>query len=137
MDNHRIQAEEENVMSLTDAPMTASLPAHDLARAMRWYDEKLGLTPVIDLGQGGQLYVSGGSRFIIYETPFAGTGKHTLAGWTVPDLESAMQELKARGVTFMDLAMGDQGPTTENGIARDPNGGGAAWFTDWRTTCSS
>lgn len=26
--------------------------------------------------------------------------------------------------------MGDQGPTTENGVSRDPNGGAAAWFTD-------
>jgi hypothetical protein len=33
-------------------------------------------------------------------------------------------------VTFLDLAMGDAGPTTQNGVARDPTGGAAAWFTD-------
>ena len=117
-------------MSLNDAPMTPSLPAHDIDRAMRWYDEKLGLKPIMDLGIGGQLFRSGGSQFIIYQTEFAGTGKHTLGGWTVPDIDAAMAELKANGVEFLDLAMGDQGPTTENGVARDPTGGGAAWFTD-------
>lgn len=117
-------------MSLQDAPMSASLPAHDIDRATRWYDEKLGLRPAIDLGRGGQLYTTGGTRFIVYETPFAGTGKHTLGGWVVPDIDATMADLKAKGVVFLDLAMGDQGPTTENGVARDPTGGAAAWFTD-------
>ena len=117
-------------MSLQDAPTVASLPAHDIDRAMRWYEEKLGLTPMLDLGVGGQLYRSGGVQFIVYQTPFAGTGKHTLAGWVVPDVDAAMTELKGKGVEFLDLAMGDQGPTTENGVARDPTGGAAAWFTE-------
>lgn len=39
-------------MSLTNAPMFASLPAHDIERARRWYEEKLGLTPMMDLGLG-------------------------------------------------------------------------------------
>ena len=37
-------------MPLGDAPLIASLPAHDIERAKRWYDEKLGLTPIMDLG---------------------------------------------------------------------------------------
>ena len=117
-------------MPLTDAPMIASLPAHDIERAMRWYDEKLGLKPVQDLGPGGQLYSSGGTQFVVFQTPNAGTGKHTLGGWVVPDIDAAMAEMTTKGVEFQDLAMGDQGPTTENGVARDPAGGAAAWFTD-------
>jgi catechol 2,3-dioxygenase-like lactoylglutathione lyase family enzyme len=117
-------------MLLADAPFIASLPAHDIERAKRWYDEKLGLTPIMDLGPSGQLYRTGVSLWIIYQTPSAGTGKHTLGGWVVPDIDAAMRELRAKGVTFEDYAMGDQGPTTENGVARDPTGGAAAWFTD-------
>ena len=79
----------------------------------------------------GQLYQSGGIQWLIYQTPSAGTGKHTLAGWIVSDIDAAMSELRAKGVTFEDYAMGDQGPTTENGVARAPDGGGAsAWFKD-------
>jgi predicted enzyme related to lactoylglutathione lyase len=117
-------------MPLTDAPFIASLPAHDIERAMRWYQEKLGLTPLMDLGVSGQLYRTGGSLWMMYQTPSAGTGKHTLGGWVVPDIDAAMSDLRAKGVSFEDYAMGDQGPTTENGVARDPTGGAAAWFTD-------
>lgn len=117
-------------MSLTDAPFIATLPAHDIERAKSWYEEKLGLTPVMDLGPAGQLYRTGGSQWIIYQTPSAGTGRHTLGGWVVPDIDAAMRELRANGVTFADYALGDQGPTTENGVARDANGGAVAWFTD-------
>ena len=120
----------DTTMDFSDAPMTPSLPAHDISRAMRWYEEKLGLTPVLDLGPGGQMYRAGGASFIIYQTAFAGTAKHTLGGWTVPDIDAAVADLRSKGVTFLDLAMGDEGPTTENGVARDPNGGAAAWFTD-------
>ena len=117
-------------MPLGDAPLIASLPAHDIERAKRWYDEKLGLTPIMDLGPAGQLYRSGGSVWIIYQTPSAGTGKHTLAAFIVPDIGAAMRALGARGVTFQDYAMGDEGPTTENGVARDEAGGAVAWFID-------
>ena len=117
-------------MSLNDAPFFPSPPAKDIERAMRWYEEKLGLTPVMDLGFGGQVYRSGGSTWIIYQTPSAGTGKHTLGGWTVANIDDAMRELRAKGVTFEDYALGDQGPNTENGVARDPSGAAVAWFKD-------
>jgi catechol 2,3-dioxygenase-like lactoylglutathione lyase family enzyme len=117
-------------MDLSDARLFASIPAHDIERAMRWYEEKLGLRPAMDLGVSGQLYQTGGVLWLIYQTPSAGTGKHTLAGWVVPNIDDAMRDLRARGVVFEDYDMGDQGPTTQNGVARDPNGGAAAWFKD-------
>lgn len=117
-------------MQFSDSPLAANLPAADIQRAMRWYDEKLGLKPVMDLRESGQLYRTGGSYWLIYQTPAAGTGKHTLAGWVVPNIDEAMTEMRARGVVFEDYDMGDQGPTTENGVARGPDGGAAAWFTD-------
>jgi catechol 2,3-dioxygenase-like lactoylglutathione lyase family enzyme len=117
-------------MPLSDVPFIASLPAKDIERAMRWYEEKLGLKPILDAGPAGQLYRTGGSVWMLYPTPSAGTAKNTLGGWLVPDIDAAMTELRAKGVTFQDYAMGDDGPTTENGVARDPAGGAAAWFID-------
>src|SRR6476660_8263985 len=105
-------AEEDRAMPLNDAPLVASLPAHDLERAKRWYEQRLGLAPVQDLGPAGQLYQTGGTAWIIYETPAAGSGKHTLGGWVVPDVEASMRELQAKGVSFEEYAMGDAGPTT-------------------------
>ena len=117
-------------MPLSDSPIFPSLPAQDIERTKAWYKDKLGFTPARDLGPGGQLYMSGSTLFILYQTPFAGTAKNTLAGWVVPDIDKAMAELRAKGVKFEDYAMGDQGPNTENGVARDENSGAAAWFTD-------
>ncbi|HET8786079.1 MAG TPA: VOC family protein [Candidatus Limnocylindrales bacterium] len=117
-------------MDLSNAPLFANIPAHDLQRAMQWYEEKLGLRPVMDLGIAGQLYQTGGVSWLMYETAAAGTGKHTLAGWVVPSIDDAMGDLRAKGVVFEEYDMGDQGPTTHDGVARGPDGGAAAWFKD-------
>jgi catechol 2,3-dioxygenase-like lactoylglutathione lyase family enzyme len=114
--------------TLANAPIYASIPAQDLDRARRWYEEKLGLTPKRDLGPNGLVYRTGETRFVLYPTPYAGTGKHTLAGWNVADIDAAMVELRARWVVFEDYD-GTNGPKTENGVAR-ADGGAAAWFKD-------
>ena len=38
--------------------------------------------------------------------------------------------MRARGVVFEDYDMGDQGPTTQDGVSRGPMAETAAWFTD-------
>jgi hypothetical protein len=48
----------------------------------------------------------------------------------VDDIDAVMANLRSRGVVFEDYALGDAGPNTENGIQRNPAGGGAAWFAD-------
>jgi catechol 2,3-dioxygenase-like lactoylglutathione lyase family enzyme len=117
-------------MDLSDAQLVANIPAQDIQRAMRWYDEKLGLRPIMDLGVSGQLYRSGGVFWLLYQTAAAGTGKHTVASWVVPNIDDAMRDMRASGVVFEDYDMGEEGPTTENGVARGPDGGASAWFTD-------
>ena len=117
-------------MDLSEARLVANIPAQDIERAMRWYQEKLGLRPTMDLGVAGQLYQSGGVYWLIYQTAAAGTGKHTVASWVVPSIADAMSDMRAKGVVFEDYDMGEQGPTTENGVARGPDGGASAWFTD-------
>jgi len=117
-------------MDLSNARLVANIPAQDIERAMRWYQEKLGLRPTMDLGGAGQLYQSGGVYWLIYQTSAAGTGKHTVASWVVPSIDDAMSDMRSQGVVFEDYDMGEQGPTTENGVARGPDGGASAWFTD-------
>jgi hypothetical protein len=111
-------------------PIYPNLAASDIERAKRWYADKLDLNPTMDLGVGGLLYMSGGAPFLLYQTESAGTARNTVAAWVVDDLVKVMAELRARGVVFEDYAMGDTGPTTENGMATDPTGGKAAWFKD-------
>ncbi len=114
---------------LKDHRVYATIATSDLARAKAWYEEKLGLTPAWE-DEGSVAYLAGGSPLMLYQSDFAGTAKSTVATWVVTDIDSIMADLRSRGVEFEDYAMGDRGPNTEDGIARDPAGGAAAWFKD-------
>jgi catechol 2,3-dioxygenase-like lactoylglutathione lyase family enzyme len=114
---------------LSNFPLTPRLPAADINRAREWYEAKLGLTPdrSEEIGQG-LWYQTGGGWFYLYPTPSAGTAQNTAAGWTVTDLDSVVEELRGRGVTFEDYDFGDV--KTENGVMNIPGGYKAAWFKD-------
>jgi predicted enzyme related to lactoylglutathione lyase len=113
---------------LQEGQVFASIPAADYARAKAWYEEKLGLTPTMEMMGGNGLYKCGdGTAFLLYETQFAGTGKHTLAGWNVKDLDATMADMRSKGVTFEDYDM--PGLKTDNGVA-ETEGMRSAWFKD-------
>ena len=113
---------------LASAPTYPVLAATDLDRARGWYSEKLGLEPAMDM-EGALIYRSGATMFMLYETPYAGTAKNTVAGWLVDDLDAVMSDLRSRGVRFEDYDL-EGGPKTVDGVATDPVGGRTAWFSD-------
>jgi hypothetical protein len=63
----------------------------------------------------------------VYKSVGAGQSRHTLAALVVDDIDSAVREMRDRGVTFEEYDMGDI--RTENGVARIGNTAGA-WFKD-------
>lgn len=75
----------------------------------------------------GITYLTGDSLVALYPTQFAGTAQHTLGGFIVSDLEAAMADLRAKGVTFEEYDM--PGLKTVNGIA-ELEGERGAWFKD-------
>jgi predicted enzyme related to lactoylglutathione lyase len=112
---------------LNDAPIVPYIPVADVARARRFYEEKVGLTPREEYA-GGVVYECGkGSWVFMYPSPGAGTSKASTAFWAVDDLAAEVAELKARGVVFEEYDL--PGIKTKNSIA---SGGGAktAWFKD-------
>jgi predicted enzyme related to lactoylglutathione lyase len=94
---------------------TAMIPAHDIARAKVWYEQKLGLSPSKDLGEMGASYDLGGTRAFLYPTQFAGTAQHTLLSFNTTDLKAEMQTLRSNGVVFLDYDM--PGLKTVDGLA--------------------
>jgi predicted enzyme related to lactoylglutathione lyase len=116
---------EEPIM-LRTAPIRAYIPASDVSRARRFYEEILGLTPKEEYA-GGVIYECGGGEVFMYPTTNAGTSKASQAFWQVKDVEAEVAELKARGVVFEEYDM--PGIKMANSIA---TGGGArtAWFKD-------
>ena len=111
---------------LSTAPIRAYIPVSDVARARKFYEHTVGLTPKEEFA-GGVLYECGGAEVFMYPTSNAGTSKASQAFWEVDDVEAEVAELKARGVVFEEYDM--PGLRTRNGIAV---GGGAktAWFRD-------
>jgi len=112
---------------LQQAPMYAYIPARDMARARRFYEEKLGLKPGKEVEGGVTYEFAKGTACFLYPTPNAGTSKASQAFWEVGDVEREVRELKARGVRFEEYDM--PGMKTENGIAT-AGGAKAAWFKD-------
>lgn len=113
----------------TDIALHATLPASDFARAKAWYAEKLDLLPFAEDDQpGGAWYESGGVRFLLYQSTFAGTNRATAASFAVDDFEAAVAFLRDRGVTFEEYDFGDF--KTENGVLTLPDGNQGAWFQD-------
>ena len=112
---------------LQNSPLYAYIPAKDVGRARRSYEEKLGFRPGKET-EGGVVYEFGkGTAAFLYPTPNAGTSRASQAYWEVEDIEREVAELKKRGVKFEDYDM--PGMKTENNIF---TGGGAraAWFKD-------
>jgi catechol 2,3-dioxygenase-like lactoylglutathione lyase family enzyme len=104
-----------------------TIPAADIARAERWYEEKLGLTPVTR-DETGLIYdLDGGSGFLLYPTPNAGKSPNTVATFNSNDVAIDVTELRARGVVFEEYDL--PGLKTVDAIASFGNRK-AAWFKD-------
>jgi catechol 2,3-dioxygenase-like lactoylglutathione lyase family enzyme len=112
---------------LQDFPLYAYIPAKDVARARRFYEEKLGFRPKQETA-GGVIYEFGGkTACFLYPTPNAGTSKASQAFWHVVDIEREVAELKKRGIMFENYDMpGEKGPS---GVIT-AGGAKAAWFKD-------
>ena len=113
---------------LHDVRLEASLPASDLARARAWYQDKLDLKPVEEDQSGNMWFETGGERWFVYESQFAGTNQATAAAWLVNDLTGTVSGLRGRGVVFEEYDMGEF--KTEDGVVTLPDGSKGAWFKD-------
>ncbi|NUP48171.1 MAG: VOC family protein [Catenulispora sp.] len=111
---------------LNDQPIRPTIPAADLDRAKRFYQDTLGLK-IAEEREDGIAFESGETTFYVYPSAFAGTSQATLAGWMVSDLEGTMADLRERGITFEEYDM--PGLKTVDGVAETETVRGA-WFKD-------
>jgi catechol 2,3-dioxygenase-like lactoylglutathione lyase family enzyme len=112
---------------LQSAPLYAYIPAKDVARARRFYEQKLGFKPSKEL-DGCVVYECGDrTACFLYPTPNAGTSHASQAFWQVSDIEREVAELKKRGVEFEDYDL--PGERSPSGVVT-AGGAKAAWFKD-------
>jgi catechol 2,3-dioxygenase-like lactoylglutathione lyase family enzyme len=115
-------------LDLTTCPIGPAAAVSDMARARAFYEGVLGLRPGREFGDGAVVYPCGeGTQLVVYASPrHAGKSTATLAGFTVGDVERAVADLTARGVTF---EVYDEPKTDERGIM-DAGSFKSAWFRD-------
>lgn len=111
---------------LAHATAMTTLPAHNLQRAVAFYQDKLGLVPQYQM-QAGVIFQCGGSSFFLYETSSAGTARNTAMSFVVSNIDAEVAALRQRGIVFEEYDF--PGLKTVNGIA-DLGGERSAWFKD-------
>jgi predicted enzyme related to lactoylglutathione lyase len=100
----------------------------DVAEAQKFYGETLGLkTSVLEEGNLLQLDLAGDRPTLAYIKPDFVPATYTILNFPVEDVEKAVDELSAKGVTFERYEGFEQ---DEKGIDRTGPGGGIAWFKD-------
>jgi catechol 2,3-dioxygenase-like lactoylglutathione lyase family enzyme len=100
----------------------------DLDKALDFYGNTLGLkTSVLQEGVLIQLDLPGDRPTLIYHKPDFTPATYTILNFPVEDVENAVDELSANGVTFERYDGFDQ---DEKGIDRTGPNGGIAWFRD-------
>ncbi len=110
----------------TDTKAFSGFAVHDIAKVRDFYGKTLGLKTSEDNGLM-TLHLADGRDTLVYPKPDFTPATYTILNFPVADIEKAVDELTARGVTF-ERYDGFDG-MDEKGIFR---GGGPliAWFTD-------
>jgi catechol 2,3-dioxygenase-like lactoylglutathione lyase family enzyme len=112
---------------LSDHRVYATIPASDIDRARRWYEEKLELKPRASEPMGLIYDLGGGTGFLLYPTSFAGQAPNTLMTFDTTDILGDISDLKKRGVKFEEYDM--PGLKTIDSVATI-GGRRGAWFKD-------
>jgi catechol 2,3-dioxygenase-like lactoylglutathione lyase family enzyme len=106
----------------------ATLPVANIATARSFYENTLGLTPAMEMGDS-VIYSAGNSRLLVYESEYAGTNQATAATWAVGnELDPIVQDLRDKGVTFEHYD--DLPGVTREGDIHAIGGTRGVWFTD-------
>lgn len=100
----------------------------DIPKAKEFYGRTLGLEVTEENGIL-RLHLGGGHTVIIYPKENHEPATFTVLNFPVPDIERAVDSLRAAGVEFEHYGGNDGPRTDERGIFRD-EGALIAWFAD-------
>ena len=113
---------------LGDKDAAANIAVKNLEVAKKFYRDTLGLTQVGSEGSELIIFRSGNSMINVYRSKYAGTNQATALTWVVgDDVESVVQALKAKGISFEHYDMPD---ITREGDVHIGGNIKVAWFKD-------
>jgi len=108
-----------------DTNAYSGFAVNDIEAARKFYGDTLGLEVTEENGLL-HLQIAGGNPVLVYPKEDHEPAGFTILNFPVDDVDAAVDELTARGVTFERY---DGMPQDDKGIMRD-NGPDIAWFTD-------
>jgi catechol 2,3-dioxygenase-like lactoylglutathione lyase family enzyme len=109
-----------------DTKAFSGFAVDDVERAREFYGETLGLRVSPD-DEMLILHLAGDRDTFVYPKPDFTPATYTILNFPVDDIDEAVDQLSARGITFERYEGFEQ---DEKGIARGPEGPPIAWFTD-------
>ena len=113
---------------LKNSKAFSSFSVDDLAKAKKFYTEKLGLE-VKDNPMGiAELVTDGNNAIIVYTKPNHTPATFTVLNFPVDNIETTVDALISKGITFEQYDSPIK--TDKKGICRDPQGPAIAWFKD-------
>lgn len=112
---------------LSEGTVYATIAVKDINKAKEFYGGTLGLEQASE-NPGGVTYKSAGGRIFVYASQDAGTNRATYAAWQTEDVESAVNDLKSKGVSFEQYD--DLPGATREGDIHLMGDLKAAWFKD-------
>ncbi|OLC20774.1 MAG: hypothetical protein AUH80_01620 [Chloroflexi bacterium 13_1_40CM_4_65_16] len=107
---------------------STAIPAQDIKRARQFYEQKLGLTVAEEQPDGGVVYRTGETGFLVFPSMGKASGDHTQMAFEVDDVTTAVGELKSKGVKPEEYDHPDF--KSHDGIVDMPDGEKGAWFKD-------
>jgi predicted enzyme related to lactoylglutathione lyase len=113
---------------LADSKAYSGFAVDDLGKAQQFYGETLGLkTELLDEENGLlTLHLAGDRPTLIYRSSGFTPASYTILNFPVDDIDQAVDDLSARGVSFERY---DGMPQDEKGVMRE-GGPLIAWFKD-------
>jgi catechol 2,3-dioxygenase-like lactoylglutathione lyase family enzyme len=115
---------------LKDATAFSGFAVDDLDAASAFYTDVLGLDVThINDTPGGllQIKLAGGAEVMVYPKPDFVPATYTILNFAIPDVDAAVDQLTAKGVSFERYDGFDQ---DEKGVSRIDGAPPIAWFTD-------
>jgi predicted enzyme related to lactoylglutathione lyase len=112
---------------ISDSHAFSGFSTNDIDAARAFYGDTLGLTVKQEMMGLLSIEFAGGGRIIIYPKPNHEPATFTVLNFPVDDVDGAVDELTAKGVTFERYDGMNQ---DERGIVRDDQSPAIAWFKD-------
>jgi catechol 2,3-dioxygenase-like lactoylglutathione lyase family enzyme len=111
---------------LSDAKLQTIILSSRIAEAEIFYRDTLGLS-LREKSDGALVFDVGGGDLRVSPVPATAPSEHTVAGFSVDDVDRTLSQLRERGIAFERF---DGFAHEENGTITSPDGARVAWFRD-------